>query len=161
MKYTLIGTDTLKTMYPKVNENFSELEGKVDSNYSTLDGKITAGESGLTSHKNSTQAHNAKNIKYEGDLPESNAEDAIDNVNQRVSSIIAQSGSSDTEVVDARYDEINGILYELLKDRLTALTQHTKDSMPHLIQDLDSGKTYKYGLQIQNGVTQFIYEEVV
>lgn len=161
MKHTLIGTDTLKTMYPKVNENFSELEGKVDSNYSTLDNKITSGGNNLNAHENSSQAHTAKNISYNGDLPESNAEDAIDNVNQRVSNIIAQSGSSDTEVVDARYDEINDVLYALLKDRLTALTQHTKESMPHVVSDLDTGKKYKYGLQIQNGVTQFIYEEVV
>jgi len=37
---------------------------------------------------------------------------------------------------------------------------HQKDTMPHRIRDLDTGKVYCYGLQVQNGVTQFIYEEV-
>lgn len=43
----------------------------------------------------------------------------------------------------------------------TSFKTHLADGMPHLIQDITSNKTYRYGLQIQNGVTQFIYEEVV
>ena len=38
---------------------------------------------------------------------------------------------------------------------------HLAEDMPHLIQDITNSKTYRYGLQIQNGITQFIYEEVV
>ncbi|MDC3412520.1 BppU family phage baseplate upper protein [Terrihalobacillus insolitus] len=40
-------------------------------------------------------------------------------------------------------------------------SKHLTEIMPHQIQDLDTGKTYHYGLQIKNGVTQFIYEEVI
>lgn len=39
--------------------------------------------------------------------------------------------------------------------------EHINSDMPHLIKDLDNNKIYKYGLQVKNGVTQFIYEEVL
>ncbi len=42
-----------------------------------------------------------------------------------------------------------------------ALTSHKEDNMPHLIKDITNNKTYRYGLQIKNGATQFIYEEVL
>ena len=42
-----------------------------------------------------------------------------------------------------------------------ALTSHLEDNMPHRIKDITNNKTYRYGLQIKNGVTQFIYEEVL
>ena len=41
------------------------------------------------------------------------------------------------------------------------VNSHDVGTMPHLVQDLDTAKTYRYGLQVQNGVTQFIYEEVI
>jgi hypothetical protein len=47
-----------------------------------------------------------------------------------------------------------------LNENFDELYAHLADNMPHLIQDKDTGKTYRYGLQVQNGVTQFIYEEV-
>lgn len=38
---------------------------------------------------------------------------------------------------------------------------HEEASMPHLIQDVDNNKTYKFGLRFENGKTKFIYEEVI
>jgi len=38
---------------------------------------------------------------------------------------------------------------------------HLINNMPHLAEDFDNSKTYKFGLQIQDGKTQFIYEEVI
>lgn len=40
-------------------------------------------------------------------------------------------------------------------------TAHEVKIMPHFVKDLDTNKTYRYGLQIQGGITQFIYEEVI
>jgi hypothetical protein len=42
-----------------------------------------------------------------------------------------------------------------------ALTSHLEDNMPHLIKDITNNKTYRYGLQVKDGVTQLIYEEVL
>lgn len=39
--------------------------------------------------------------------------------------------------------------------------EHKADNMPHLIKDITNNKTYRYGLQVKDGVTQFIYEEVL
>ena len=41
------------------------------------------------------------------------------------------------------------------------LVTHKADTMPHLIRDITNNKTYRYGYQIQDGVTQLIFEEVV
>jgi hypothetical protein len=41
------------------------------------------------------------------------------------------------------------------------LINHKADTMPHLVRDITNNKTYRYGYQIQDGVTQLIFEEVV
>ena len=41
------------------------------------------------------------------------------------------------------------------------LNPHLQDTMPHLFADSVTGKTYKYGLSLENGVVMFNYEEVV
>ena len=67
------------------------------------------------------------------------------------------------EVTQDDLDALAGVgrTTETVKGNADAISSHLADNMPHLIQDLDAGKTYRYGLQIQNGVTQFVYEEVV
>ena len=50
---------------------------------------------------------------------------------------------------------------EKCKEIENDLTNHLNSTMPHKIKDLDNDKTYKFGLRIKNGVTQFIYEEEV
>jgi glycerol-3-phosphate responsive antiterminator len=39
--------------------------------------------------------------------------------------------------------------------------EHLNSVMPHQIQDLDNNKSYRFGLQFKDGVTQFVYEEVL
>ncbi len=36
-----------------------------------------------------------------------------------------------------------------------------ESTMPHKVKDVDNNKTYKMGLQIKDGKTQIMYEEVV
>lgn len=71
--------------------------------------------------------------------------------------------------------EANEILREQLKAELevlkaelsggpvarTEFDNHLNSNMPHLIVDTDTNKTYRYGLQVKNGMTQIIYEEVI
>ncbi len=38
---------------------------------------------------------------------------------------------------------------------------HKADTMPHRFIDISTGKTYKYGLSVINGVVTMNYEEVV
>lgn len=50
--------------------------------------------------------------------------DAVDPIDERIDNIIASSGTSDTEVVDARLSGSTGVLYTLLKNRLDAMEKH-------------------------------------
>ena len=59
--------------------------------------------------------------------------------------------STDTFTADVSYT----------KTADNALARHKADIMPHQIKDITNDKKYRYGLQIQNGVTQIIYEEVI
>lgn len=88
--------DTLREMYPKVNRNFQRLNTE------------------LTAHKNSTSAHKAEDITYTGQVPGNDVKEAIENVNTRISEIVAQSGDDITELVDSRGG------YDVLGDRLDA-----------------------------------------
>ena len=60
--------------------------------------------------------------------------------------------------VDALAGEGNTKTVKELDDELAS---HKEDYMPHLIKDITNNKTYRYGLQVKDGVTQFIYEEVL
>lgn len=95
--------DTLRQMYPKINRNFQKVNAE------------------LTGHIGSTVAHKAEDITYSGLVPGGNVKVAVDNLNTRVSEIVAQSGDDITELVDAR----DG--YEVLGDRLNASDQRLAD----------------------------------
>ena len=53
------------------------------------------------------------------------------------------------------------INYSKIKKVEADLASHKEDNMPHLIKDITNNKTYRYGLQVKDGVTQLIYEEVL
>jgi len=69
--------------------------------------------------------------------------------------------AADVNITDTGgyYDstDVEGVLQEVGSE----LATHKADTMPHLIRDITNNKTYRYGYQMQNGITQFIYEEVV
>ena len=69
--------------------------------------------------------------------------------------------AADVNITDTGgyYDstDVEGVLQEVGSELVT----HKADTMPHLIRDITNNKTYRYGYQMQNGITQFIYEEVV
>jgi hypothetical protein len=60
---------------------------------------------------------------------------------------------------DVNYGE--GSIETAVQEISAELVTHKADTMPHLIRDITNNKTYRYGYQMQNGITQFIYEEVV
>lgn len=78
----------------------------------------------------------------------------LSNVIRAQEGTAAQSHSSGSAVrgrfTAGMYDEIK-----------QAVILHKADTMPHQIKDITNDKKYRYGLQIKDGVTQLIYEEVV
>ena len=69
--------------------------------------------------------------------------------------------AADVNITDTGgyYDstDVEGVLQEVGSELVT----HKADTMPHLVRDITNNKTYRYGYQIQDGVTQLIFEEVV
>lgn len=89
--------ESLGQTYERLNKQFKDLDGDIKS------------------HKSSAQAHNASTITYEGDVPAANVQEAINKTDRRISSIVAQAGDSNTEIVDARGGA------QVLGDRLNGL----------------------------------------
>jgi hypothetical protein len=96
----LVGSDTLREAYPKINETTDNLDERI------------------IDHEASLKAHKAENIEYTGTIPETNVKAALDDVDSRVDNLTSQTGDSNTEIVDARYDSVRDITYTVLKDRL-------------------------------------------
>ena len=100
--------EKLRISNPKINQNFQNLNNEIAANKTDADNKLEA-------HKNSTTAHPAQSITYQGVVATANdAKDAIDKTYTRISEIVAQSGDSNTEIVDSRGE------YPVLGDRLNA-----------------------------------------
>lgn len=55
-------------------------------------------------------------------------EQEIDGVDTKLSQIVIESGSSNPEIVDARYSELNDIMYEKIGKRLNAIEQEIKNN---------------------------------
>lgn len=71
--------------------------------------------------------------------------DALDLLASRIDNIIASSGTSDTEVVDARLSGSTGVLYTLLKNRLDAM----ESSIPYF--DADGGYAGRIAMKAIDG----------
>lgn len=56
----------------------------------------------IENHIASTSAHVAENISFNGEVPGNNVDEAKENVNTRISDIVAQAGNDNTEIIDAR-----------------------------------------------------------
>jgi hypothetical protein len=70
------------------------------------------------SHLNSLKAHKSENIEYSGSLvDQTNVKGALESIIERVNNIVSQSGTSNTEIVDARKPS-QGAAYSTLKARL-------------------------------------------
>jgi hypothetical protein len=117
-----------------VNANFEEADQRLD----TLEGGRIADKAEVNStiatkeaesiardneHKNSTTAHAAENITYTGKITgATNAKQAIEKTDDRITNIVGQTGSSNTEIVDAR-PSVDGSTNATLKSRLDKMEQ--------------------------------------
>ena len=106
------------------NENYDEIKTKVESAQSDIiDLNSNKAEKGNVYTKAEIDDLKASDINNDASGVDGvKVSNALTGLNNRISNIIAQSGTSDTEVVDARYDSVNDILYTLLKLRLDAMS---------------------------------------
>lgn len=71
---------------------------------------------------------------------------ALLGLKQRIDNIIAQSGTSDTEVVDGRYDSVFDITYPVLKDNMDAKSQRILE-LQNKVDELEKLTQESYGLR--------------
>ena len=93
--YRDLGTRLGRDFRNNLNANFDDIEADLRDIQSDLDAK----ESRITQIENDS-------IERDNDL------------DARIDNIVANAGSSNTEIVDARYDSVNNVTYPTLKDRL-------------------------------------------
>lgn len=83
--------------------------------------------------------------------------------------IIEQPNANQMGIVDAgnlyNNTDVEGALQEVkgdLDEHKLDYTEHLNSTMPHKIENLKTGKTYRYGYQISaDGIPQIISEEVI
>jgi hypothetical protein len=100
----------------------------------------------IENHIASTSAHVAENISFNGEVPGNNVDEAKENVNTRISDIVAQAGNDNTEIVDARGGF--SVLSARLDNDESQFASHLTDTRAH---------NFKTGDQTwyQNGVGTF------
>lgn len=99
----ITGSKRISEDFHNINTAFENVQTEMDANKNVLENHIA-----------SKTAHKAEYITYTGQVPGDDVKEAIDNVNGRISEIVAQSGNDNTEIVDARGG------YPVLGDRLNA-----------------------------------------
>lgn len=119
-----------------------------------------AGTANTSAANANTATTAANNAAASANTAKTNADTATANANAKATYATTQGdyAKAQGDYAKTEADRLFGTDVSTLDIRIT---NHLADPMPHLIKDLDNNKTYRYGLQVQNRVTQFIYEEVI
>jgi hypothetical protein len=97
--YRDLGTGLGRDFRNKLNANFDDIEADLRDIQNDLNTKDSAAHARMTQIENDS-------IERDNDL------------DARIDNIVANAGSSNTEIVDARNDSVNNVTYPTLKDRL-------------------------------------------
>lgn len=102
-----------------------------DEGISNVANSAAAAQGAINTHEASGEAHSATAIVYSGPVAAANAKEAIDTVNQRVSTIVAGAGASNAEILDAR-QPATGPAFPILGDRLNAVDAQLAETADQL-----------------------------
>jgi len=145
-------TDTVADSIPAYADNFDDIDTQIkeldDGKVDKISGKGLSTEDYTTAEKN----------KLAG--IEAGAE--VNNISDADANELTGGGETNLHkhaAADVNYGE--GSIETAVQEISAELVTHKADTMPHLIRDITNNKTYRYGYQIQDGVTQLIFEEVV
>jgi len=135
---------------------------KVKDSYQKIYNSDNAINTELETHLASITAHTAEEIVFSPitNVTSTDVQGAVTQVNTRVSNIIASSGTSDTEVVDARNSTVKGETFTVLDDRLEATEQDLKTLSIDII-DTDNTLNYETIIKVVSGKPVLEYEEVL
>ena len=162
----LNGSNLIRDEYTKINTGFDRVETDIDAlndlvdDIDTLikgldDGKVDKEVGKVLSTNDYTTDEKNKLAGIEAGAEVNNISDEDAN---------ELTGGEETRLhkhaaADVNYGE--GSIETAVQEISAELVTHKADTMPHLIRDITNNKTYRYGYQIQDDVTQLIFEEVV
>ena len=141
----------------EVNSNTSNLQNQITTNENDIEDKYKKHKDGVA------DKHKAEDVIYSGDVAgQTNAKSAIDNLQNQVDSIDNKIGVL-SNLTTTEKSNLVGAVSEVdndLAQHKLDYTEHLDNTMPHLVQDLQSTKIYKYGFQLSaEGNPQIIYRE--
>lgn len=73
-----------------------------DTNIAAAASVAGAAQADINNHEQSTTAHPAQNISYNGEAQGANVKQALDGIDTRIDNLVLNSGNSNPEIVDAR-----------------------------------------------------------
>ena len=127
--YRDLGVNFDRNFRNALNTNFDDIEADIKEVQNNLNEKDSAAHARMTQIENDS-------IERDNDL------------DARIDNIVANAGSSNTEIVDARYDSINNATYPTLKDRL----DDTSNKIGILLNRADRVSVKEFGAK-GDGVT--------
>lgn len=153
----------VKNTYDRINQNsneisalfaaFDALDTDEVNNDSTVAG--TTLTEALNQLKTAIESLTSDDIANLSEIAGTDITSALDALNTRIDTIIASSGTSDTEVVDARTSTILGEVFTVLKDRLENI-----EKFSYVYDDSDL-PAYQIRLKLVDGKPILEYREVV
>ena len=147
------------TAHTSEHITFSPITGITSTN---VQDAVVQVNTSLETHIASVTAHEAEKIVFNPitNVTSTDVQGAVTQVNTRVSNIIASSGTSDTEVVDARNSTVKGETFTVLDGRLEATEQDLKTLSIDII-DTDNTLNYETIIKVVNGKPVLEYEEAL
>ncbi|MCE3202472.1 right-handed parallel beta-helix repeat-containing protein [Paenibacillus sonchi] len=122
---------------------------ELNADISSAAASAAAAQGAINTHEASATAHSAAAITYSGAVAASNVRQAIDQTDQRVSTIVAGAGASNTEILDAR-QPASGAPFTVLRDRLN----NTDAQLAETAQEFD-----KRGVNIEKFIDLVIDDD--
>jgi hypothetical protein len=130
LNFDFTGISHLKEWWPIVKSNLQSIQNVFNDHLSGASDKHTADKIEYTAggesikekfdkHADGTaDKHAAQDVTYSGNESGTDVKTAIDNIHNRVNTIVAGAGSSNTEIVDARHSTSKSKDFTVLTDRL-------------------------------------------
>jgi hypothetical protein len=103
-----------------------------DTDISAAASLAAAAQGSINTHEASASAHSSSAITYTGPIAASNVKQAIDATDQRVSTIVAGAGASNTEILDAR-QPATGEAFPILGARLNDVDARLAETTERLV----------------------------
>ncbi len=112
-----------------VKESLESGKQKINDNFTALNNEVSGGATGLQQRVTTLEAQ-----EQDHETRLVSAEETIVDHENRLDNLVAEAGSSNSEIVDSRYDEPDNITYPTLGDRLNAKSEQIGNLSADIVQ---------------------------